>query len=264
MGTNGLSSRIQAPNNSRTDRSGMQGQIVSTLIKRAKLYSQDLSARWGAHKMCYGSFDMILHECAEKGIVRILVFAADNGANVNSQDKLGKTALIKAVKIGHFPTIKVLLRYGANVNLGSYDGCTALMEAAKSKNETIVRMLLNYGAEVNCQNSTGWTALHYAALYGNEAVARKLIEHGADTKLTNTWGKNALKVSVGQFGHRFSEYPEALVKLLIIHEESQEFLDDAMSEAVRNRWTDIVKMLIDKGANVHYRLHRGHTLRCWP
>ena len=50
----------------------------------------------------YGALDMILHACAEKGIVKISVFALENGSNVNSQDEKGETALIKATRIGHF------------------------------------------------------------------------------------------------------------------------------------------------------------------
>ena len=113
---------------------------------------------------------MILHACAEKGIESISFFSLRNGANVNSKDDEGYTALMVAAQIGHLRTTKALLMYGANVNLHSTEErTTALIEAVREGYEEIVQILLDHGAEINYQDTDGYTALHYAVEFEHVA-----------------------------------------------------------------------------------------------
>ena len=43
----------------------------------------------------------------------------ENGADVNSKDIHGKTALVKACKLGVIDIVKLLIKYGASVNSSS-------------------------------------------------------------------------------------------------------------------------------------------------
>ena len=76
--------------------------------------------------------------------VRALVAA---GANVNLQDKTGKTALMNAVLHNNTEIVRVLVAARADLNLKDYYGWTALSEAAKEGYTEIVRVLIAAGAD---------------------------------------------------------------------------------------------------------------------
>ena len=117
------------------------------------------------------------------------------GANVNAQNKQGKTALINAAfATDDIEIIKVLLKAGANVNICSNDGITALMQASRSDYKPdIVKALINAGANIDAQDNKGWTALMQATCNPfNSSIVSILIEAGADPFIYNNEGKRAL------------------------------------------------------------------------
>lgn len=74
-----------------------------------------------------------------------------------------------------YPQVQALLAQGANVNTVNGCGQTALSVAAELNNVDIVALLLNRGANVNTD-----FPLVGAASGGNLASAQLLLEHGAD------------------------------------------------------------------------------------
>ena len=50
-----------------------------------------------------------------------------SGANVDIQDREGRTALMAAVSNSHANVVETLLRYRANANLFTVRGCTPLL-----------------------------------------------------------------------------------------------------------------------------------------
>ena len=178
------------------------------------------------------------------GAEEIVQLLLDHGAEINHQESYGYAALHWAVECEHMACIKTLLKNGANANLPDNNGEMVLMIAVLQGLEEMVQVLLDHGADVNYQNSFGGTALHAAASEGLENIARKLIEYGADTRLTMEDGKNAFLLAV-------AAKQKALMKLLIVHEECQRVLDEALLLLVfLDRNAQFSKMLIEKGANV--------------
>jgi hypothetical protein len=86
------------------------------------------------------------------------------GADVNSREKDGWTALIYAVVGNENPDVTaVLLNAGANVNAREKDGRTALMFAARyKKNPGVIDMLLKAGADAKMKSNEGKMAVDYA------------------------------------------------------------------------------------------------------
>ncbi len=76
-------------------------------------------------------------------IVELLL---EKQANVNLQDKYGKTALMQAAAMGSEDIVMALLKNGANPNLQDQNGRTALMEANSKKHAKIAQILINAGA----------------------------------------------------------------------------------------------------------------------
>uniref|UniRef100_A0A6C0AK17 Ubiquitin-like domain-containing protein n=1 Tax=viral metagenome TaxID=1070528 RepID=A0A6C0AK17_9ZZZZ len=96
--------------------------------------------------------------------------ALDHGANVNAVTRDSRnTALHIITQIGNpsdnaklVPIIKLLLSRGANLNIQNRDGTTALMFATTSKNIETMRLLLDAGADASLRHNSGQTALNMA------------------------------------------------------------------------------------------------------
>ena len=124
------------------------------------------------------------------------------GAYVNVKDKTGWTALMGAARKGHSDTVRALLKEGANVNAKDNNGWTALMSAAASRRPETVRALLEKGADVNATDKTGWTALMGAADSGQLESVLALLGKGADGKARNRNGNTAVTIARD---HHYSE-----------------------------------------------------------
>lgn len=155
-------------------------------------------------------------EAANAPSVRQLIAV---GADVNTRDEHGRTALIEAASEGHRETVRVLLDAGADPNLQTRYGATALslasahhpeivrmlldagadvdkgeglVQAAWYGRHEIVRMLLNAGADVNVQTRYECTPLFSAALNGHREIVRTLIAAGADVHVMCRHGITAM------------------------------------------------------------------------
>jgi len=123
----------------------------------------------------------------------------NKGANVNSQDKKGWTALHYAASYQHIRTVKLLLRNSANVNLTNENGesvlhllaripCDLKSSFTKVTSKELIEVLslvLAKGASINLQDSRGLTSLHEAVAKGNKKIVEFLLKRGADVHATN-------------------------------------------------------------------------------
>lgn len=77
-------------------------------------------------------------------LVKILL---EHGADVNTVDQNGESALAKAVKINDAKLVELLIEYGADVNKFDNNGQRALLIAKRQKNQKIINLLLANGAK---------------------------------------------------------------------------------------------------------------------
>ena len=85
--------------------------------------------------------DKNLLKAATKGDLNKVIEAFDAGADVDTQDDDGNTALILASNNGHIETVQLLIGYGANVEAKDNNGYTALQLARHYGSTEIVNML---------------------------------------------------------------------------------------------------------------------------
>lgn len=98
--------------------------------------------------------------CIVKNLPELADVLLKSGADINFQDKIGKTALHHATKRGDTEMVKFLLERGAAVDVPNKFGSTALHEAIYSKNNsTIVKLLLDFNANINNACKRGETPL---------------------------------------------------------------------------------------------------------
>lgn len=143
------------------------------------------------------------------------------GINPNAKNEKGETALTFAIPNKDSKIVKVLTDR-ADINLKDGNGNTPLFLAVKNLKEETFDLLLEKGADANSTGRGGGkaenqTALYAALIHGREDFVQKLLEKGADPNIADSEGSLPL------------------------------------SEAVVRRDADprIVKMLIEKGANVN-------------
>ena len=102
------------------------------------------------------------------------------GAAVDTANALGVTPLWLACNNGSAVMVQTLLEAGADPNAALPSGETSLMTASRTGGTEAVRLLLDHGADVSKkEDSHGQTALMWAVAQKHPAVVRVLLEHGA-------------------------------------------------------------------------------------
>lgn len=96
----------------------------------------------------------------------------------------------------HFEVVKLLLQQQAQVNLQDKKGRTPLHRATASNHADIVMLLLQYKANSNQQDMDGRTALHIASLHDDYLdVVKLLVENHANIYIPNNDIKTALDIA---------------------------------------------------------------------
>lgn len=108
----------------------------------------------------------------------------------------GKTLLMHWSAVGDESQVRTLLKHGADVDSVDDDGDTALYYALSNGNVRIVEMLLNHGANPNLTGRSG-PVLLFAADQGWVDVIATLIDHGATLDLRNSDGHAAIMLAAG-------------------------------------------------------------------
>ncbi|XP_078040844.1 myosin binding subunit isoform X3 [Augochlora pura] len=90
-----------------------------------------------------------------------------------------------------------LLQKGADINTGNVDGLTALHQACINDDLDMVEFLVEKGADINRGDNEGWTPLHATASCGLLSIAKYLIEKGCDLAAVNNDGELALDIAQG-------------------------------------------------------------------
>ena len=197
-----------------------------------------------------------LHTCAHSGNVDAAKALLAHGASVNAGDSWrGQTPLMWAAAQKHPQMIKVLLEAGADVNARSTiiawerqrtaeprdkwlppGGLTAMLFAAREGCVDCVKVLASSSADINAIDPDSHTPLVVALMNGHYDVAGALIAGGADVNAADNVGRTPLFAAVDDHTMPQSNRP------------APKETDDTLTSL------DVIKMLLDKGANVNAAL----------
>ncbi|WP_157148972.1 ankyrin repeat domain-containing protein [Brachyspira pilosicoli] len=202
-------------------------------------------------------------------------YLLDKGANPNTANNENKTALMIAIANNNFDISKLLIQQGANINTKDEYGYTALMRAAMIGSYEMVKFLLENGANINIKDNDGNTVLYYNIRYdhyGKEEMlenAKKifnlLIKYGADVNTKDNDGASLLNKSyrastaLAQNREMFKVLVENGFDLESRIKAGEHYPEDydytpLMIAALRNDY-DMVKFLVEKGADVNAKTH---------
>ncbi len=202
-----------------------------------------------------------LHLVARSGNVEAAKLLLKAGAKVDSVEQFGgQTPLMWAVARRHPQMAELLLSKGADVNARSAvrdyqrvataesraaprdrGGFTPLMYAARGNCRECVEVLLKHKADVNLADPSFVVPLSIAMMNDNWDIAKRLVEAGADVNQWDMNGSSPLHVAIANMNNPGNRNP----------------LDQDKPNKASGR--DLIKMLLDRGANPNQQLYWGAT-----
>ena len=187
-------------------------------------------------------------------------FLINRGADVNYHDHNDWTPLLNAIAApdANEYTVRMLIAAGAQVNAATEQfNTTPLISAASRGLVDIVRLLLNNSALVDAQNIEGTSALYLASEMGHFATVTALLDHGADPNLPADNGYTPQMIAAKNKHWQVVEALRGTNGAVDSHEQSE--MDGALIEAARLNNTEVVQMLLDRGADAFHADTNGET-----
>jgi ankyrin repeat protein len=151
----------------------LMGAINNRRIANAKILidaGADVNARIPENGDAPLTLPLYYKRDSSEGVSLLLA----KGANPNTANSVGRSALMLATFGQPISAVKDLLQAGANVNAQDRNGNTALMAAAEYNNVEAVKLLLKAHADRALRNKDGETALSIATS-GNRAEVVQLL-----------------------------------------------------------------------------------------
>jgi ankyrin repeat protein len=136
-----------------------------------------------------------------------------------------------------------------------------LVLAAKANDAALVARLIREGGNVNAKDSIQDSAFLYAGAEGFDDILRLTLANGADVRSTNRFGGTAL-IPASEHGH--ADTVRILIAAGVPVNHVNELGWTAMQEAILlnnggPRQQDVVRQLLDAGANPNIRDPQGRT-----
>jgi len=161
-----------------------------------------------------------IHDTIHDGKLEEIVKIINSSCDLNILDNKGRSALHNAVKNDKYDIVKLLLKHGAIIDVNHFH---PLIHAIYIKNNfKMVKLLIKYKANVNITTVGEFTPLFKAIHSHNNIIAKLLIQNGAYINVPNS--------------------------------SNQPLTVAAMTGSI-----EMVKYLIDKGANVYHTDDDNYT-----
>ena len=205
--------------------------LLQTLLEKADTVYRDAKA----HKI--HAMTLLLYNAVENRDVAIAALLLGQGANVDGDISQRTKPLNIAAAGGDVPTVTLLLHRGADINNAGEGNNTPLHEAVKNGHIAVVGLLLDRGADINKQTARQFTPLHLAASNGSLNIVNLLLDRGASIDAQDFTSDSR------EWFNRFMGRP-------VIINDSTEYTPTPLHSAVAYDRTDVVALLLDRGANI--------------
>ena len=246
-----------------TNRFGASPLSEPAISGNAELVKALLEAGADAKALSTPDGETVLMSAARSGNLDSVRMLLDRGADVNARERYkGQTALMWAAAERHAPVVKLLLERGADWKIRGFDretkppklsaasaispiprgGFTALMFTARDGDVESARIMLDAGVDINHGDVDNVTPLVTAIMNKQYTLSRFLIDRGADVNIADAGGRTALYAMIDVRNEDWTAMPNRTT-------------DDPLPTI------EVVKALIDHGANLEVPLTRPLTVR---
>ncbi|GES60399.1 ankyrin repeat-containing domain protein [Aspergillus terreus] len=138
---------------------------------------------------------------------------------------------------------------GIDLDRADPHGTTCLMWAASGDDTALVEWLLAHNVNVCATSEELRTALYYAVGNGNQQTIRALLAKGSPVNNVTSDGETLLQLSVGKGVEQMSLLLDAKADIELENGNNL----TALNTAVMAEKPDVVKLLIERKANIHHR-----------
>lgn len=210
------------------------------------------------------------------------------GADVNARDFAGASPIFEAVRRQDPSAVRWLLDRGADPAARNDAGRTPLHDAAGNGDLESVRLLLSAGASPNARGDGGSTALHEAVSSDRVSVIPALVARGADIHARNFAGETPLTLALGrgtevlkalltgEAARSVDSDGRSVLRVILEAKPAAGFVEIALAAgartgdrdrsgatalhaAVSQGYTEIVRLLVEGGADIFARDRDGNS-----
>lgn len=205
--------------------------------------------------------DLLINAVKEKKGKEVLSFLLDQNANINYAEKKEDSVLQTAIIQKDIKTVKFLLKNNADVNHQGKYGLTPLHNALEEDNLEMISILLqqkNIDLNIKSDNLEK-TALHIAAEKGYLRIVESMLEKNADPNILAEYEQTILHF-VSQIGNidLLKLFLSEAVDLKISINAIDYFNFTPAHVAIKNDHPEILKILVDHGADLSVKFHDDH------
>jgi ankyrin repeat protein len=188
-----------------------------------------------------------LHDAARNKNIAEMQRQLHAGADVNTTNRYSETPLHIATEVGDAKMVAFLISAKANIHATEYHGHTPLFFAIDGGHIEIVKQLISAGVDIFAIGHDTWnptTPLHIAIKAGHMSIVKLLIEKKADIEATANDVKKSTPMRIAIENNRLDIMQYLINQGATIH-------DHYLEKACKKGQVEIVKRLIQKGANVN-------------
>ena len=158
---------------------------------------------------------------------------------------------------GNTQTVKLLLDYGATPDSQENDGMNALIITAKDEVAEAIKKMFYDASNPDSLNADQLTAMISTSPSGQLEAVKLSKRNGADSRMLDNYNKTTAFIRALRSGH-ISVVRVFLKKEVSFDLERTARLTDLMAASLNGN-TDIVRLLLEKGANPALKDKEGKT-----